>query len=756
MMFTLGQPPAPVEELVKDYLKKLVVDSPREVGKAISLLQTIPEPDRIEVFKFIAAVNPILASRQIQHTGIEDQSALAEIATDAALRDGVGTSRRIENYGITDPIARARIAWTALAQDWGTLDELFHYKLRDNILRAEVLKPFFDTLTAGTDIEWNFYQLRNFLRRATTVSSLCSSLGIEYPGRDALAPHEGLARVATWLQSRYDGFNDELLSYQHEVQAEEAIYDALAATIVHWRTADVARYGNRARASLAALTGYDSIPSEQMSSNRRRELYGVLITAYHAIGPDLARRVPVDLRDTARALKLLSLAMAIRGLNGQLPTFNSAISTREQFDNAELMYQQSAVDALRERLAIPNSSDNDAMVQLWDFWGGDLTPLTVLAGRYNAKTDWNEALPILSEIAQRCLNGSFYDWRYGRHDNQLAMLDDRALLAWRNNPMRVTHHRAEQVHAADAARVLVEQAATIFDKEILTHLPQASAAMVRDNPLEHTRAASLLDLSDHEFSRVSLEDTMKLLQHVVTARNESNISRAVKRIYNEKERLLKSLDIERKSALSGSLKSLRTLTKKGNLVNGNQYYVVSVITDHPKLFLMLGDLVQAGSCQNYRSGPNADSLPDYAIDGNVKLALSYVVKASVYDRILGQNTEVEFDPATQSLMVRDSVTRLNLGHAVRREVLRIGTVGTHAACLIEQPEAQNHLLADSIQEQQREFITDYLKGCSISLANVRFLGDQRLRFESPQRRRTAMDETRSATKAQSLRSYSCK
>ena len=752
MMFTLGQLPAPVDELAKEYTKNLAVHAPRKVGPAVASLGITNQEDLIEIFKLLVVHDANAASRHIQNSGIQDQSALAEIAMDAASHDGVGTSRRIENYGITDPLTRGRIAAAALTKDRATLDELHHYNLPDAIQRSEVFKPFFDKLTSGAHMELDFYWLRNFLRRTMNYPSLCDVLGIESHEFATLAPHERLARVATWLQSRYHGFTDELLSYQHEVLAEEAICDALAATIVYWRTADVARYGNRARASLAALTGYDSMPSDQMSPNSRRELYGVLLTAYDMIGPDLARTVPVDLSDTPRALKILSLATAVKGLRYSLPKHSGSISTPEQYDEAERNYTQLACNALQTTLGIKNTFVyTRSMRHLWDYWGGDLTPLIVLTGRCKAHYAWEAALPFLSQIAARSLDGSFYNWRYRRDDNQLAMLNEQQLQSWRNNPTRIALHTTEAVHQLDAARSIEEQSKNILNTRIYRHLPASIAEAVHNEPLEQTRVESLLNLEEREFSRLPLVDAMKLLQRTIESHNHAHISLAAKRINGAKERLLKGIDKDYRVALSEDLKSLHNLTNRSAATQANQYYIVSVITDHPKLLLMLGDLVQVGSCQNYRSGSHINTLPDYAIDGNVKLALSYVVKASVYDHMVGAGANVVFDPATQSLVTQGREARIRLGYALRREVLRVGTYGKNeAVCVIEQPDAQNHVLSDAILSQQGEFITDYLNRCDIRLESQRHL------VSFPASRRKQIEECRRAEEFRRAHFYGCK
>lgn len=749
MMFTLGQTPLPVEELVLEYAQNLGRQDPLALMKKLSSLGITNQEDLTRILRDVVRDRPIAVVRHIQDSGLHDQSALTEIIAEAAAREGVATSNRMPRLGIKDPLDRARIASAALSQDRRTLGVLHAYQLPDDILRAQVLKPFFDELTSAAHAGRDFYWLRNFLHSAIKIGFRCQALNIEGDHAGSLEPHERLARVATSLRGWYDGFTDELCAYRHEVQAEELIADALAATIVYWHTADVARYGNRARASLAALTGYESVPSGQMSSNSRRELYGVVLSAYHMLGADLAKIVPVDLGDTARALRLITLATAIKGLDGELPIVSSTISSPEQYDRAEQIYLQRAVAALKKRLGIGSSRESDAMIQLWEFWGGDLTPLIVLAGRCNARSDWKSSLPILSTIATRCIHGSFYDWRYKKGENQLAMLDDRQLQSWRSNPTRIALHTATEPPDSKRTPSIAERATTIVQTKILNHLPRTIAETVRSEPLNQTAAESLLQVSEQEFSRLPLAEVVRLLQHVVSDGDDARICRVAKLINGAKARLLKDPLFAHPQELSDAFKALHELTKGSHAIDNNQYYVISAISDHPKLLLTHGDLVQAGSCLNYRSGPQANSLIDAAIDGNVKLALSYVVKASVFERTFGKNADVAFDPATQSIITHSRDKRLELGYAARREVLCVVTVDNQAACLIEQPEAQNHLLADSIHAQQGGLIADYLTDCGISLASEEGF----VRF--PEGKRSSLDGTRHAPQKKRARGCGC-
>jgi hypothetical protein len=166
--------------------------------------------------------------------------------------------------------------------------------------------------------------------------------------------------------------------------------------------------------------------------------------------------------------------------------------------------------------------------------------------------------------------------------------------------------------------------------------------------------------------------------------------------------------------VSEDLKSLNDATKRVQVVAGSEYCVVSVITDDPKLLLMTGDLVQAASCQNFRSGSHIQTLPGYVIDGNIKLALTYVVRKGTIDRLGVTDYEsLTFDPATQTLSAPGGDKQIKLGYAMRREVLRVGASHGEAVCVIERPYLQTHAISDQIASHQRGLVAAHLKGSGV-------------------------------------------
>jgi hypothetical protein len=249
-----------------------------------------------------------------------------------------------------------------------------------------------------------------------------------------------------------------------------------------------------------------------------------------------------------------------------------------------------------------------------------------------------------------------------------------------------------------------------FEANLLVHLPQAIAEEARLVTIDDRERDRLLALEEREFAKsVSLPTAVALVRSALATGYAEEVRQAVKLVNGAKGSLLRGIDDSKQ--IQSDLKTLNDYGKTLGGKAGTRYYVFSTITDDPKLLLMTGDLVQSASCQNYRSGSHIETLPGYVIDGNIKLALSYVIKGEVLDRYPGAT--FEFDAARQVLRVSGRDEVIPLGYAVRREVLRVGKVGTEGVVFTERAYLQNHVISDSIARQQCELIEEFCYGASV-------------------------------------------
>ncbi len=667
----------------------------------------------VEIAKLRAKL--IRCDDDLNDYGIDDPQLLGELAQIRVAHHPLQIASHISYYCISDPATVRQLYRTAISKDF-----IVAFCTTRETLYAQPRREAFSLYLKEKMCSSEPYGTTQVL--ASAFRELMSSPFWHPEQRkhvfgdvdfDNSEPHEIAKLFIEWFREEFDSeglLTDELLPANLEVQSEEVIWTALAAMIVCWDRADVARYGRRDRASLAMVSGFESIPTEKLSPNSSRELWGVLSTALGIIGADVAAKVPVDLAaNRAQALRVMTLAIGLKGSGGELPLFSETIATKEEYQRAEEILTEQLTAAFRKLLSISNIGDKDAVAQLWDTWGGDLSPFTVLAGRFNPRESWRGELPVLSEIAKRCLDGSFDDWRYRRDDEQLAFLSDKQLRGWRTNRVQITGVTAGKGGETASEEAQVQNAQRIFETNILMHIPEEVAGEVRLKGLSKDEAGAMHKLEDKEFGRQGLAAVVRLLQFHL-AKGELDIVREVAgRMRSLANTLFEGTPEDVKKQLLRDLSDLKDATKRVKVQAGSEYCVVSVITDHPKLLLMTGDLVQASSCQNYRTGEWIQTLPGYVIDGNIKLALSYVVKREVVERLSTDFSQIEFDPSTQSLRLAGSLgDGIRLGYAMRREVLRLGEANKEAVCVIEPPYLQNHAISVAIAEQQRAIVAEHL------------------------------------------------
>lgn len=150
--------------------------------------------------------------------------------------------------------------------------------------------------------------------------------------------------------------------------------------------------------------------------------------------------------------------------------------------------------------------------------------------------------------------------------------------------------------------------------------------------------------------------------------------------------------------LKSDLRTIMDLPKARAMGAQKESIVVTLTTSHPKLLLLTGDLVDCGSCQNYRTGSIVSTLLGYVKDANVKLVLSQNIApgdllpkdyAALKQAIEANHVvDVQIDPRDLSLDLR--FTDLNGGVVklktparkfYRRHVLKLGTTAAGEAGL---------------------------------------------------------------------------
>jgi hypothetical protein len=689
----------------------------------------------IEIAKIAAAQSEFGIGRTIENFDIKDEGIRIEIARTAAARSGWCTSRNIKSYNIDDESARKDIFRIAVLQDLaaGAYVELFKLSADDkHRILNEAHLVYGATIRAertwSPEVNARFDGLLAFAERATYCRvaldmEFCIKCSCDW---DSLTNRQRLRVLVSELIESSPYFDSSLLDYEAEIEAEELCRKAFAVSVLAWEHADINRYGSRSQASLALFSGYEDLPNVKgLSGNTVRELWGTLTTAYELLREPPARVIPVSFRNTKLALEVIMLAATLKGLGGEIPKYSEHFVSDQELKTAREHLATLIGVKLSEELQI-ESIKPGAIGELLSHWGGDLAPFFVLAARYRGDEDatWQEELPVLREIARHVLSDTFHDWRYRNDDEQLSMLSSRQLAAWRRNPSELV---LERVNAEVPTGTVAERMRATFETNLLRHIPQEvaeKAILLRYSGEEIKRFS---DLPDADFARQikSLEQAVALIAAALQRGSDHEVTAVIKLVNGVKGTLIKDLaaaDVIKKQ-LSEDFKSLTALTKLQRGAVGQGYYVFSTITDDPKLLLMTGDLVQAGSCQNFRSGSHIQTLPAYVIDGNIKLALSYVIKdkvlENVYERLGGGKVSMVFDAPKQELVFRAKrkSERVPLGYAMRREVLRLGTSWEGNAVLLrERPYLQVHAIESKIADRLTELVTVFMKKAQLSNA----------------------------------------
>lgn len=744
------------EQLVT--VARLAAESSRgNLAEFIDRFGITDQPLLIELAKVSMERNTLMTLENLDRFGISDAAARVELAQIAVRRDTSSFIRYFESFKIQDPAVRAELALSC-AQIWPTkvalaitkfgiedpaalallarmamLNEpvqslphvLDSFGIPKEHLNAEIIDPGFARIgnsyaspdsRAGATYLFKMYT-GSFRLLLTTPDELALH-GLNPSEAMALEPHERMRAIVGYLQKHVPRFDTSLGSFLDEVQADEIIPAALAATLLTWNTCDLERYPNRGRAALAEVTGYD-LPTGKLSPNGARELWGALLTAYDLLGGSPSVRLPVTFDDRPRAIRFITLGSSIIGLGGALPEYREPLSGKKLDD--EIKRLETILEETFARQIGIDTLPQGSLEKLLSRWGGDVTPFSVLAARFRHNHGWERELPVLASIAATVLDGTFHDKRYARNDTQLECLNDRQLQAWRENPATLRLCTVP-TNGSSAQTSLRDNVRAVFESNLLVHLPEAVAAHVAPAaPPAVSRFVALAE-RDRARERLTFADAVALLRTAIESSNEEELKQTVTAINGLKQTLLRSIaetdpDVARQ--LSDDLNTLKDLFRSRKGTEGQQYYVFSTITDDPKLLLMTGDLVQSASCQNYRSGFMVGTLPGYVIDGNIKLALSYVVKKQQFDKALAHlglepdsSCRVTFDAPRQTLrLAREddpagSAVELPLGYALRREVLRLGSHGRSGkpVLLTERPYLQPHPIDQQIARQQAELI----------------------------------------------------
>jgi len=431
---------------------------------------------------------------------------------------------------------------------------------------------------------------------------------------------------------------------------------------------------------------------------------------------------------------------------------------------------QKLTDEIRQKLKDQNLrfayEDFERLKQEW----GDLDPIWTLLSRFQSNAKWQQEVPLLIEVFRASLNGTFRDLKFFQNNrvaqNQLMGLDAGQQQEWAKtrtrlsvlggeDPAQIEQKEAERLnalrdlvhtnlvphlggigrgeliqpienltplqqewHETDLQKFLKE---TVLNGDPYKSADEFLGSLERLAPLPAGMSAAeflfrntLAEMTRPDASVHKIQGAGRLLMALLTFHN---------------------VDLgEMKDQIKADLKGIERL---GRSQRGQQAaeLIFSVLSSDPKLLLTIGDVVETGSCQNYKTGNVIQTLLGYVVDANVQAVVSFGLKqqdfeqASDYNAILqavqqkrdikigwnGNKRVVTFE-ITFNDGSRQTLQSKGLQHGFLRQMVKLGVVeqAGRPGIRLEREYAQNHGALPQMRQQHLEIFEELKRAINAS------------------------------------------
>lgn len=359
--------------------------------------------------------------------------------------------------------------------------------------------------------------------------------------------------------------------------------------------------------------------------------------------------------------------------------------------------------------------------------------------RYGARSHPYE-IPALRAVVAHVLNGSFHDFRYDPERGQLPGFTLHMVEKWRENPHRLTLCKASESSDMTRERALAEAQQNYA--QLLTHIAAVedlgSVSSLSSLDLARFLAHSKQDVFAREYKQLEKEKPQSSWAHVVSSiglllkeGDREGVAMFLRNFATIRSRIGAHYPPEIRQQLSDDVNALSEAVKERSVDKSKGYLVFTTITDDPKLLMMVGDLVNTSSCQNYRTGSVVETLLGYVMDGNIKASLSFAIaeghvrnlfKISHKDSFDPKRFTVGFDAPKLLLTLTDPEGQsqtIPLGKAIRRRILRVGQRMDDAvpAMYAERPYQILHAVTAKIETEESLLLATVKKNCGFGIAD---------------------------------------
>lgn len=395
--------------------------------------------------------------------------------------------------------------------------------------------------------------------------------------------------------------------------------------------------------------------------------------------------------------------------------------------------EQKIVDAMKELFKGERMElKYEDLATLEASWG-DIGPVKTLVARFHGRPDGKEEIPVVARIFSTSVQGQFEQYKFEGHpedssdrskaQNQLAVLKtDGQKTEWRRVRTRLGVYAPGG--AAGTQAQALENARRVVRDELLTNLqggkpnvPAARAqAVVRAGLARKDHRDALTELLQTTYRDMDPNEAKK---EIVTAIGERILVADPK----EAEQLAKRLRVWADILILPQQTQHDVIAMVEPLKNGargaeaSKMLVLTTTFHHPKMLLMVGDLVGTHTCQSYSTGGIIETLPGYVIDANIQGLASFGLNEkdfgsrTDFDRVVaaqerGVPVTIDFDAGKRIARFTFSkdgqsqtVTSRPLGNAYLRHIIKLGATDGDLPGIMFEPAKIQPSPAQSLMDQ---------------------------------------------------------
>lgn len=310
--------------------------------------------------------------------------------------------------------------------------------------------------------------------------------------------------------------------------------------------------------------------------------------------------------------------------------------------NLSLTNMDSIIDII-DKLMYEEVIDSAVKIGNWELTRNDITslewkikdmaPIFIILARFIWKTEWHDAIDYFILILHSINNNTFSNikyWRESIDDTDLILLQEQR--NWLND---------EQVALWEDNRSILGlvgengQGTPLWQLTDIVNLIGDSIKYIEDNEwlddtvLDHNMSpVEFLELKDKDVIKIAKEKfgwnfsslLLIILRQLNSESNTEIIRRSIAKIKSLKDFFLKAEPVRSNiGSISEKLIQLRP-------VDSDIIFTTEI--DHPYTVFTLTQLMKLSSCLNYSNWTELQALISYALDFNIKLVASFVIRSS--------------------------------------------------------------------------------------------------------------------------------